>query len=47
MRKSDGKYKKFAKSQQDALDSYSAGLGYERGLALSAAIKEIKDSHLE
>ena len=47
MRKSDGKYKKFNKAQQEALDSYSAGLGYESGLALSAAIKEIKDSPVE
>ena len=47
MRKSDGKYKKFNTAQQEALDSYSAGLGYESGIALSAAIKQLKDAPIE
>ena len=44
MRKSDLKYKKIAKLQQEALDSYSAGLDYESSLALATAVKQIKDS---
>lgn len=40
MRKSDRKYEKIALLQQEALDSYSTGLWYESGMALSAAIKK-------
>ena len=31
-------------AQQHAVDSHSAGLGYESGLALASAIKIIKDA---
>ena len=41
--KADGKYTKFAKAQKEALDSHSAGLSYESGLALAAAVKQVKN----
>ena len=44
MKKSSGKYAKYASAQKQALDSHSAGLGYESGLALASAIKKIKDA---
>ena len=47
IRKRYGKYKIFAVAQQEALDLYSTGLGYQSGLALLAAIEEIKDSPVE
>jgi len=42
-RKADGKYTKFEKAQKEALDSHSAGLHYESGLALAAAVKKVKN----
>ena len=35
-RKAKAKYEKFADSHKEALDSYSEGLGYESGIALTA-----------
>ena len=33
----------FGKAQQEVLDSHSAGLQYESGLALAAAVKQVKN----
>ena len=38
------KYKKLAKQQKEALESYTEGLGYESGLALTAAKKVVTNS---